>query len=110
MAGVSQAPSRERYLELARDIQLGGGKVLTARHVGADVRFPEAIDDEARNAAERGARTCGCGDTRMVMISYTQEIELAGSDETHEKETRYVACVNCDAVHLQPRFQRPEAE
>jgi hypothetical protein len=104
MAGVAQHPSRETYIELAKRIQIEGGKVLTQRHSGAPVKFPESLNAETRSQAESGAQTCGCGDTRMVTIPYVTEREIAGSDETVRTEKRYVACVNCDAVALQPRW------
>jgi hypothetical protein len=105
MAGVSLPPPREVYLELARRIQIDGGKVMTTQHKPAPVTFErEAVDAEARAIAEKDAFTCGCGDTRMVMIPYVNEIPIEDSDEVHRVEKRYIACVNCDAVHLQPRW------
>lgn len=103
MAGVTPPPSREVYLELAKRIQIDGGKMMTARHAPQRLEYPDSADDRARRVAEDGAQTCGCGDTRMVTIPYMREVEQ--DDGTIiEVEKRYVACVNCDAAALQPRW------
>lgn len=103
MAGVAPHPSREVYLELAKRIQIDGGKVMTARHAPQKLEYPDSVSAEARRTAEDGAQTCSCGDTRTVTISYQREVELEDGTTT-EVEKRYVACVNCDSVHLQPRW------
>lgn len=103
MAEVYKHPTRETFLILAKRIQIVGGKVMTARHDPRALTYPEAIGDDERAQAERGAGTCGCGDTRLVTIPYMREVEY--SDGTiGEVEKRYIACVNCDGVALQPRW------
>lgn len=103
MAGVAPHPSREIYLELAKRIQIDGGKVMTQRHDPQRLEYASSINPVARRQAEDGAETCGCGDTRMVTIPYMREVEREDGT-TIEVEKRYVACVNCDAVALQPRW------
>lgn len=91
---------------LAKRIQIEGGKIMTARHAPQKLEYPEAVDADARRQAEEGgggAFSCGCGDTRMVTIRYMHEIEQDDGTKA-EVEKRYVACVNCDAVALQPRW------
>jgi hypothetical protein len=103
MAGVSKAPPREVYIELARRIQIDGGKVMTKRHDPQPITFENSADKDAKRTAESGATSCGCGDTRMASIPY-KHATVNGRGEDVEFERRYIACVNCDAVHLQPRW------
>jgi hypothetical protein len=105
LAGVAPHPDRDVYLELGRRIQLDGGKILSPRCTPTRLQYPEAVSDEARRTAEHDAETCGCGDTRKVMIRYEHALGDDNADGTPRTvERRYVACVNCDAVALQPRW------
>lgn len=99
--GTVPNPEREVFIELARRVTVDGGKVLSARHSGRPIAYPQSASDAARKQAEDGARTCNCGDHRQVMISYQR-----ADDENPELdvEKHYIACVNCDAVGLQPRW------
>lgn len=99
MAGVAPHPSREIYLELAKRIQIDGGKVMSSRHEPQKLAYA----GPGARTAEEGAQTCGCGDTRMVTIPYMREVEQDDGTMV-EVEKRYVACVNCDSVALQARW------